>query len=379
MTKLKIIPEDRWSRAPKTEERNSIIVNSNTRGGWHYPYEHPRKANDDNNDDKTDVDVIKASKFSRKLFINEYFSTQRPLLVTDNLFSKQYIWLYWERSTFIDRYGDIIVKRGERLHSIEKNPWPLPQSETYTVKNYIEKFMNNNCDNDNSVCYNNDKVTIDDYINNPINDPWVAFTNNSVSIAIDIKKPHGLRVCGDNDNEDIKLTLGPAGTGYPMHSHNASWNLLLTGKKKWYLIAPGQARHIDDDDNTDFKSGKGAYNYHIKSTTEWLRDKAPKLRSTGILHEVMQYPGDVLIIPHDWYHATLNLADTIAISQEFCTFKNTIHRIMPLGKILYGGKDEYRNLGTVSTFAGGDSARIEKFKKELSELDTTPQFDSLRL
>lgn len=88
MTKLKITAEARWSRAPKTEVR-SINVESdiNSRGGWYYPNNF--KKSNDKNDEKTDIDVIKAAKFTRKLFINEYFSTQRPLLITDNLFNKQ--------------------------------------------------------------------------------------------------------------------------------------------------------------------------------------------------------------------------------------------------------------------------------------------------
>lgn len=241
--------------------------------------------------------------------------------------------------------------------------------------------MNNNCEDDinnnNGFCYNNDKNSIDDYINNPIEDPWVAFTNNSQIILNDIKKPHALRICGNQDNENIKLMLGPAGTGIPMHSHNASWNLLLTGKKKWYLVAPGHAAYYEDDDNAAFKAGKGAFDYHIKPTTEWLRDVAPKLRSKGLLHEVMQYPGDVIYIPHDWHHATLNLADTVAISQEFCTFKNTVHRIMPLGAVVYGNKDEFRNSGSINTFQEGDSQRIDRYKKEMDAYDNVPQFNKM--
>jgi hypothetical protein len=85
MTRLKITAEARWSRAPKTEVR-SIDVESN-RGGWYYPS--TLKKSNNNNDEKADIDVIKAVKLTRKLFINDYFSTQRPLLITDNLFNKQ--------------------------------------------------------------------------------------------------------------------------------------------------------------------------------------------------------------------------------------------------------------------------------------------------
>ena len=52
----------------------------------------------------------------------------------------KYIWLYWEKNTFVNRYGDIIVKKGERLHSTEKNPWTLSKPETITVK--VISFIN---------------------------------------------------------------------------------------------------------------------------------------------------------------------------------------------------------------------------------------------
>lgn len=31
-----------------------------------------------------------------------------------------------------------------------------------------------------------------------------------------------------------------------MHSHNATWNLLLAGQKKWFLVSPGHAKNISD-------------------------------------------------------------------------------------------------------------------------------------
>jgi hypothetical protein len=86
---------------------------------------------------------------------------------------------------------------------------------------------------------------------------------------------------------------------------------------------------------------------------QWVKIVAPTLRDQGLLLEVTQYPGrclkpikpssntvfltylhttyvsfihlsgEVVFMPHDWQYVTLNLADSVAVSQEICTFLNT--------------------------------------------------------
>jgi hypothetical protein len=96
-------------------------------------------------------------------------------------------------------------------------------------------------------------------------------------------------------------------------------------------------------------SNKGKEYVDLHATRYWMHSSlAQSLIPQKQLFQVTQFPGDTMCIPHNWYHATLSLADSVSVSREFCTFMNTNHRIQPLGAALYGGRDEFRGLGQVN-------------------------------
>ena len=54
--------------------------------------------------------------------------------------------------------------------------------------------------------------------------------------------------------------------------------------------------------------------HHVRA---WLVDEYPALVSQGFgPHEFVQRPGELVFVPEGWWHATINLADTLAVSRQ---------------------------------------------------------------
>ena len=91
------------------------------------------------------------------------------------------------------------------------------------------------------------------------------------------------------------LSLGPSRSGLPPHAHGEAWLGLVSGRKRWFLRAPGAT--IDHE---------GAV-HPLASIRDW----AAVLRG-GCL----QAPGDVLYVPRGWTHATLNVGEALAVGEQ---------------------------------------------------------------
>mmetsp|Transcript_18213 Transcript_18213/g.40422 ORF Transcript_18213/g.40422 Transcript_18213/m.40422 type:complete len:693 (-) Transcript_18213:1581-3659(-) len=329
------------------EARESATINEM---GWSHPGD---LAEMEGLSGGVEMEVADANELSRDRFREKYFSAQRPVLITNHLAGGANIWANLMKEHFVETFGSIELSSGPGLYSSPQGLANLGAEDTadsnasamrrMTVASYIDSYMR--------VRGNTDRA--------PGGLPhdhsaWEGHAAAASSAdperwAWDLPTPDLFRLCGAADREPLQLHLGPALSGAPPLARNASWSLLLVGRRLWFATAPGvdvaqvvQMGHADPEFAEPHPRGP-------LTAQQWVETVAPALRSQGLLLEVTQYPGDFVFMPHDWQYVTLNLADTVAVSQEFCTFLHTDQRIQPLGSVLYGGDDPHRGLGMYKT------------------------------
>ena len=87
------------------------------------------------------------------------------------------------------------------------------------------------------------------------------------------------------------------------HQHNQGLNLLLSGRKRWFLYPPTALPKPSHPDS------------HI-SILDWARELLPTLAPRSRPLEVLQQAGEVLYIPDGWFHATVCLDNTVAVASQ---------------------------------------------------------------
>jgi histone arginine demethylase JMJD6 len=116
--------------------------------------------------------------------------------------------------------------------------------------------------------------------------------------------------------------VGPQRSGTCLHIDplgTSAWNTVIDGRKRWVLFPPGTAKAVAKGLDVIRKGEDDeAVNYFV--------DLLPRIREKHghelKIIEFTQYPGDTVFVPGGWWHAVLNLDDTIAITQNFCSSRN---------------------------------------------------------
>ena len=281
---------------------------------------------------KSAIDVWDAADLTPSIFKNDYYSLQRPVLIRGNLSSHMGTWKYLHGSidNFNNRYGNIITKTGE-----------IPYAESYggpprisePIAAYVRQHFRD--DEDMFEDLNGEETPL-------LRSDWrdaVAHISFDGSFFKDQFKEHLLledfeapslfaNVCGDRDEDKLRpyvgihqLSIGPSGSGAPLHSHVAAWNVVLRGTKKWLLFPPGHLRDLDSSFRRSNATNLGYTVFRISQGWGLNKKINPEIAKfaleNGLAFEVVQQPGDVLMIPSQYGHGTLNLCGTISIAQEF--------------------------------------------------------------
>jgi histone arginine demethylase JMJD6 len=125
------------------------------------------------------------------------------------------------------------------------------------------------------------------------------------------------------------ILIGPQRSGSCVHidplSTNA-WNTLLHGQKRWVLFPPHVPKYIvKGKDQIGPKEDDEAIHYfmyilpRIKRHAQQILQQQPNHPDyqNFVCYEFTQNPSETVFVPNGWWHAVLNITNTIGVTQNY--------------------------------------------------------------
>lgn len=120
---------------------------------------------------------------------------------------------------------------------------------------------------------------------------------------------------GTSQPISTNFLLGGPGSGLPFHSHSKTYQLLIAGIKRWYLVPPGKM-------SAKMAEVVGPYLFPAEAWTRAVSGLPIGERPL----RCAQYPGEIIFFPDDWWHATANAGDyTLAYGEKPVSKMTTQH------------------------------------------------------
>jgi hypothetical protein len=136
------------------------------------------------------------------------------------------------------------------------------------------------------------------------------------------------------------LVIGPSRSGSAWHMDpylTSAWNALISGQKRWMFyqyncpcnelkekIEQAKEQESQNHETTGNHGYTPAPSYlECSEPLDWLcNEYVDACRDQQRPWECIQNPGEVIFVPSGWWHAVLNVTDTVAVTQNFVNSQN---------------------------------------------------------
>jgi len=237
-----------------------------------------------------------------------FWEAENPVIVK-NVTAGWRALVHWTKEELVRRYPDVMVGMGESKKLGQTGPDDADDTfRKVSIKDFVLNHM-----------HESNKYVFDRKLNMPESlledcQPYPMPTRMYKESKDEVEKkglPDRLMW-----KDHLALTIGSDQQGLTFHRHNAAWNVVVFGTKRWILY---DAQRIENIDRLK-RMTRDIVNPIQLSSPDWIRQLYPmeerqrEIRSYG--HDCIQRAGDLLYVPRGWAHMVVNIGDTVAVVSE---------------------------------------------------------------
>lgn len=264
------------------------------------------------------IDRVDASNMTSERFLNDYEIANKPVIIynaTNNWPAIQ----KWNRQYLIDQTQHVTFRA-------TSGAAPLPSS--FTMSSYAKY-----CDGaaEEAPLYLFDR-TFTQTVPHLLDDFVPSLKQTLPYLSPDAPHGHDLfSLLGEGRRPDYRwIIVGPKRSGSSFHidpNCTHAWNIPVTGRKRWIFYPPGvnppgvYPSKNGDDVTMPISIGEWFLTYWDEHCRR--RDSPPTPPDERPL-ECTVSPGEILFVPHGWWHSVLNLDDglSVALTQNYVSSSN---------------------------------------------------------
>lgn len=276
-------------------------------GTWEEAPSSVEEFDHDNRKSVCRLPVVSVEEWER----GRYWEGEEPVIV-QNVTGGWLALDHWTKEEFLRRYPDVVVGMGSSRDLGQTGP---DDAGDKLQKTSIQDFIVNHMHNPSGEKYVFDrKLNLPDGLLGdcqPFPMPNRMFADYGDAL-IGMGTPERTMW-----KDHLALTIGRDLQGLTFHRHNAAWNVVVFGSKRWILY---DAKRITNNITRLKRMTRDVDNPIQLTSPNWIRElyhkneRMHEIRNHG--HDCVQRAGEMLYVPRGWAHMVVNIGDTVAVVSE---------------------------------------------------------------